>query len=77
MVKERGKGIDGLRDWLLDNLVSRGVAIFMRIFILIICAFALAIVSVLSIMFMLAWLLMPGILLFSIAYILAGDSLWR
>ncbi len=77
MVKERGKGIDGLRDWLLDNLVSRGVAIFMRIFILCFFLISIVIVSLLSIIFVIAWLIMPLIILFSIAYIFAGDSLWR
>jgi len=30
LVKERRPGIDGLRDWLLDNFVSRVVAVVMR-----------------------------------------------
>ena len=72
MVGERGRGIDGLKIWLLDNLVSRGVGFVVRvlmIFVFMIAFLAFLIFSVIAIIF---WLFMPGIVAASFIYIFIG-----
>ncbi len=72
MVGERGRGIDGLKIWLLDNLVSRGVGFVVRvlmIFVFLIAFLAFLIFSVIAIIF---WLFMPGIVAASFIYIFIG-----
>jgi hypothetical protein len=76
MVEPRKAGLDGFRDWLVDNLVSRGVAIVLRLFLIVACLVVLVMVGLLSLVFFISWLIMPVILLAALIYLFKGKLPW-
>lgn len=72
MVSEREKGIEGLKLWLVDNLVSRAVGFIVRVFMLIfflICLVFLCLFSLFSIVF---WIFMPLYVILLFIFIFIG-----
>jgi hypothetical protein len=72
MVGPRGRGIDGLKDWLLDNFVSRIVGLVVRVIMIIIFTIAFLIYAVFAILAIIFWLCMPAVLVASFVYIFIG-----
>ncbi len=59
LVSERRPGLDGFRDWLLDNTISRVVGLIMRLSLLIIFLISLLIWIVVAAFFIIIWLGWP------------------
>jgi hypothetical protein len=58
LVEAKRPGLDGLRDWLIDNLVSRFVGLLMRIFIILgylMIMFAFFVFALLAFIFWVFW----------------------
>jgi hypothetical protein len=71
MVEARQPGIDGFRDWLIDNLVSRGVAIVMRTALLVLFILTMVFFALASVFVLVFWIFMP------LAVILLFLNIWR
>lgn len=59
MVGDRKPGFDGLGDWLTDNLVSRGVGMMMRLFLIFFFFLSLIFYFCFVILSLIFWLGMP------------------
>lgn len=69
LIGSRGRGLDTLGDWLVDNFVSRTVGFVMRMTLLIIYFIFLVFYLIFFIFAVLGWFLMPGILVLLFIYI--------
>lgn len=68
-------GLDGIRDWMADNLVSRTVGFIIRVILLFVAFLALAIYAIFSILAVLTWLLYPVFVLAVLFMALSGGIL--
>lgn len=59
LVGPRRKGLDGLRDWLIDNIVSRGVGFVMRLFLIIIFLISSLVAIIGNVVVATVWLSWP------------------
>jgi len=57
-------GISGLKDWLIDNFISRGVGFFVRIFVFLVFLVFLIFYLIFSFLVILFWFGFPLILAF-------------
>lgn len=69
MVEEKGRGIDGLKMWLADNLISRGVGFVVRLFMIFFFLLAFVAYAVFAVLALVFWFLMPAIVLVSFIFI--------
>lgn len=69
MVGEKGRGVEGLKIWLLDNFVSRTVGFFVRLVMLLIFTLAFLLYFLFSIVAIVFWIAMPSIVIGSFIYI--------
>lgn len=72
MVGDRQPGFDGLGDWLTDNLVSRGVGMIMRLFLIFFFVLSLIFYLCLSALSLIFWLGMPVWIIASLIWIFKG-----
>ncbi len=72
MVGERRPGIDGLKDWMADNLISRGVGFVVRIFMLLAFLVCLIVMLIASALVFIFWLGMPAAIIGAFIYIFIG-----
>ena len=73
LVYAKRPGLEGLRDWLLDNFISRSVGFLLRltiIFIFLVSTIFFLAFSVLAVTF---WIGFPFILVYSFIYIFKGN----
>ena len=59
LVSQRRPGLDGFRDFIIDNLVSRGVGFVMRIILLIMFLAVTGLYIGLTVVFLIIWLGWP------------------
>lgn len=72
MVGPKKSGIDGYKDWLTDNLISRGVGMVMRTFLIVIFLLAICFFLIFVIVALIFWLGMPLLVILSFLNIFAG-----
>ena len=72
MVSQRRPGIDGLKDWLADNIISRGVGFVMRLMMMILFILAFAAFAAFAILALIFWVGIPAIVVASFIYIFIG-----
>ena len=72
MVGARRPGLDGLKDWLADNLISRGIGLVVRIFMLLVFLVFLIVMLVASALVFIFWLGMPAAIIGAFIYIFIG-----
>lgn len=72
MVGERHKGIDGLKDWFLDNFVSRFVGFVVRIIMIISALISITLGLCFFVVSLLFWLLFPFIFILLFLNIFIG-----
>ena len=65
LIEERKPGLDGLGQFLIDNLISRLVGLIMRLAIIILYVFVILGLSIFSIACYIFWIFWPLILLIS------------
>jgi hypothetical protein len=65
LVETRQPGIDGLKDWFLDNLISRLVGFFMRLTIIIVYLLTMVSLAVFAVLALGLWVGLPLIVIFS------------
>ena len=70
MVKARAPGIDGLKDWLLDNLVSRVVAMVMRACLIIAFSLMFVLIVIFAGVAIVLWITLPIALFIPIIYVM-------
>lgn len=68
-------GLDGIKDWLVDNLVSRTVGFFLRLVLLFVAFLVLSFYAVFAVLAIILWLLYPAFVLFILFMILSGALL--
>ncbi len=64
--------MDGLKDWLADNLISRGIGLVVRIFMLLVFLVFLIVMLVASALVFIFWLGMPAAIIGAFIYIFIG-----
>ncbi len=69
MVSSRRPGIDGLKDWLADNLISRAVGIVMRLVMIILFVLSIVAVSLGAIVATVLWVCLPAVSFVLLIYI--------
>jgi hypothetical protein len=69
MAGERGRGIEGLKLWLIDNLVSRGVGFVVRLFMMVLFVLVFVFYIVFAVLALIFWICMPAIVVVSFVYI--------
>lgn len=74
MAGPRRPGLDGLKDWMLDNIISRGVGFVMRVGMMMIFLVAFFIFLVFSLLIIALWLGMPMVIVASFFYIFWGTK---
>lgn len=62
LVGARRPGLDGIRDWILDNLVSRGIGFILRLFLLLIYAISFCVWFIGSGIFLIIWITWPALI---------------
>lgn len=72
MAGARRPGIDGLKDWLIDNLISRGVGFVVRVFMLLFSLLAMILAVIFSIIIAVLWVGMPALVVGSFLFIFLG-----
>ena len=70
MIGPRGRGLPGLKNWIVDNLISRGVGFVVRVFMMIFFLLAFLVFLIFAVMAIIFWICMPAILVASFVYIL-------
>ena len=72
MVGDRRPGLDGLKDWITDNLISRGVGFVVRVFMLLFSLLAIVLTGVIGIIIAILWLGMPALIVGAFLFIFLG-----
>lgn len=72
MVGERQRGLDGLKDWLIDNLAARLAGFMVRIFMIVISLILLVVYGIVFVIALGFWLLFPLIVLLAFFNIFLG-----
>jgi hypothetical protein len=72
MVGERQRGLDGLKDWLIDNLAARLAGFMVRIFMIAISLILLVVYGIVFVIALGFWLLFPLIVLLAFFNIFLG-----
>lgn len=72
MVSDRGKGIEGLKLWLIDNMVSRAVGFIVRLFMLIFFVVSFIVLVFFSLLALMFWIFMPLYIISSTIFIFIG-----
>jgi hypothetical protein len=65
MVGPRGRGIDGWKEWMVDNLISRGVGFVTRIYLILAYLISIILYSLAAVILLVAWIAFPVVLLFA------------
>lgn len=68
LVSARKPGLDGLKDWLIDSLISRGVGFTMRLILLGFFLISLAVYFIIATLFIIFWLAWPAIIIILISW---------
>ena len=72
MVGERGRGIDGLKDWFLDNFVSRFVGFVVRVIMIISALISIIFYLCFFVISLLLWFLFPLVIVLLFLNIFIG-----
>ena len=72
MIGPKGRGVDGFKDWIVDNIISRGVGFVVRIMMMIVFLLALIIFMIFSLLSIVFWIGLPVIVVVSFIYIFGG-----
>lgn len=72
MVGPKRPGLDGLKDWVTDNLISRGVGFVVRLVMMIVFMMAFLVFAIFAVFAIIFWICMPVILVGSFVYIFIG-----
>jgi len=72
MVGEKGRGVEGLKLWLLDNFISRTVGFIVRLFMIFFFLIGFALYAVFAVFAIIFWFCMPAVLVGSFVYIFIG-----
>lgn len=72
LVGERGRGIEGLKLWLVDNLVSRAVGFIVRLFMIIFFLIVFILFAFFAVLAVIFWIGMPVFILAAFIYIFIG-----
>ncbi len=72
MVGAKGRGLLGFKDWIIDNLISRGVGFVVRVVMIILFVLVFLCFLIFAITAVIFWILMPGIVVASFIYIFTG-----
>ncbi|RJO62053.1 hypothetical protein C4544_00950 [candidate division WS5 bacterium] len=72
MVGPKGRGLEGLKNWIIDNLISRGVGFVVRVFMMIFFFIAFLAYLLFAVLAFVFWITMPAMLAASFIYIFIG-----
>lgn len=76
MVEEKGRGLQGLWYWILDNLISRGIGFVVRVIMILLFIMVFILFLVFSFVAIIFWIGMPAIVVISFFYLFIGDVKW-